>query len=387
MSIRLYTDIYMSEHPVNQEKLSYPSMIFIPETDSFGETIKADGAQIRLNPNQEWSDILVMRGKEVTSLGILRPGGTEESASGNTFFIYGDTESGNIHIAPTEGSFDAPKRTILIGANVPASIISFKPEVKPDYKLKDKSLQPIALVSKDHNGQFIISRKFNERADVSPTTNAISFTPSKFELTYPNATLDHAVAAFTADLRKEQKEEEVRHKTIREIKDLARIASLRLAHKNKHLPEELKPNCNYDPESKTYEVTLYVSPNGRDKIMGRENLDEDLSQVGDDYGFGSKLLITQNKESSNDGPEIKWSVQISEYNENQERALRTLVDNLVIENTDRSLSENLLHDKLLDPVYSVNFSSHRPDDVINVLAGIDRGLKPRYLPPGELGAT
>lgn len=373
----------MAEPHAELENRSYPPIMFVPEVDSLGRDILADGAQLRLSKNSEYSTLLVLSGKSGQSLSLIRPDETEQTVQGNSWFVYGDNETGTLYIKKTEGKFDLPKQTLMIGAGVNSTLLSFKPEDNPDYKItEERSLQPIALISKDGQGQLVISRKYFEKIDVP--TNTVSFVPATFGLTHPQAQETHAAANIIAQWQKQEKEENVRRETMHQIKDLANVATLRLAHKNKKMPDEIKPHCKYNEESKTYSVDLFMSEFGKNKLIspaGTDTSTEENHQVGEDFGFGSRLIFDYDKEPNGD---ITGSIKINEYDGSQTRTTRTLVSDVKIKPTDNTIPVMYHSQEVLSPIYSLTFSSPHPDDIINVLVGIDRGLKPRYLPENQI---
>lgn len=375
--------IVMSEGRTEQENRDYPPLMFVPEVDSFGRDIKADGAQLRTDKNKGWSTLLVLSGNSGQSLSLIRPDDSEQTMRGNSWFVYSDNETDTLYIKGTEGKFDLPKQTLMIGPGVNSTLLSFKPERNPDYRLnEEKKLQPIAIVSKDGQGQLVIARRYLEKVDVP--TNTVSFIPTTFELTYPHAEETRAATSIIAQWQKHEKEELVRRETIHQIKNLANMATLRLAHKNKKMPDELKPNCSYNEESKIYSVNLFMSEYGKNKLLPPANTDtsaEENHQVGDDFGFGSRLIFDYKKEPNGN---ITGNIKINEYDDGQTRSMRTLVDDVQIKLTENTIPIAYQGKEILSPIYSFTFSSHHPDDIINTLVGIDRGLKPRYLPENQI---
>lgn len=377
----------MAEIHPEQENRNYAPLMFVPEVDSLSRSIKADGAQLRLDKDNGYSTLLILSDKNGQSLSVIRPDESEQTAEGNSWFLYGDSENNTLYIKRAEGRFELPKQTIMIGSNVNSTILSFKPETNPDYKItNERSLQPIAIVSKDGQGQLVISRRYTEKIDIP--TNTVAFVPTGFELTHPHAEETRAAASIIANWERQKREDMIHRITINQVKELANVATLRLAHKNKKMPEELKPVCSYDKESKFYSVNLFMSELGKNKLTTPANFDtsvEENHQVGDDFGFGSRLIFDYKTEQNGI---ITGSIKINRYSNNEQaRDTRTLVDNIEIKQTENTTPVIYQGKEVLSPVYSFSFSSRHPDDIINTLIGIDRGLKPRYLPPGELGAT
>lgn len=366
-------------HPQGPERKRFSPLIFIPEVDHLGNGVRADNSQIKLKKSNDWTTLLVLYKqhdlKRTSSLAIVRPDNTDQTVAGQAWFVYGDEDTGLFHIAATSGSFDVPKSSLLIGKSVPTSILSFIPSNDPDLKISDeKKLQPIAFITRDSFGDFVISRRYWETVDGS--SNTIKLQPSSFEFTYPHAVEKKAAAEIIAEWKTEIKQQDLQIETEKEISKLARITALRLAHKTKHLPHELKPVCSYDKTSHKYTITMKVSTHGKNQILGKGD------PIGKQFGFGERLAFVRD-ESDQESGVITGSFTKIKYSQ-EGKSERKLAEKVTIESTQDTLKENLQYDRIGGPIFNITFSSIRPDDIINILVGIERGLKPRYLPKDEI---
>jgi hypothetical protein len=378
-----------------------PKMMFVTETDIFDRPTSIDGAQLRLSPTEKWTHFLLLEGNiplEKPSLSLIRPDESDQTSTGQAWLIYGDRDTNQFHLKSVNGKFGIPNQVLMIGKTVSPHIFNFLPDQKPDYELSpDRSLQALAMVYKDrYTGEFVIARRLFEQIDMSTDssvglqTNPVSLHPSEFELHSKNAPEIKAALNIFADWQKQQEKEKMKWQFLKVIKENAHITALRLAHKNVRLPKELNPQVTFDENTGQYKISLFVTNHGKTKIIGNPKSDDepDRSQIGQDFFFGQKLFFQPNEKISSDPDHtITGSIFTNKYIDPEKREDKPLIENVTIQKIERKLETKLQYDEIGSPIYEVSFASNHAGNIIEALLGIERGLKPKYLPSGEIFGT